>query len=120
MYLKIDEITNETPVTFLNVGQLLSVINRAGMKDQATQKHVPALEIIGVEAVCEITGYSKPTIYAKTSRSEIPHFKRDNKLFFRKTDILAWMTENRIETVEEHSIRMDDKFTKTKTRTNGK
>ncbi|HZL11679.1 MAG TPA: helix-turn-helix domain-containing protein [Prolixibacteraceae bacterium] len=111
MYQKIDEITNETPVTFLTVGQLLSILNKSEKSGQSLAK-VPMPEIFGLETVCELTGYSKATIYAKTSRNEIPHFKRDNKLFFRKTDVIEWITANPVLTNVEHSRLMDDKLIK--------
>lgn len=115
MYQKIDEITNETPVSFLTVGQFISVLNRSEKRDQTPAK-IQMPEIFGLDSVCELTGYSKATIYAKTSRNEIPHFKRDNKLLFRKADILAWMTANPVETIEEHSMKLDDKLTNRRVR----
>ncbi len=111
MYLKNDEITNETPVSFLTVGQLVYVLNRAEKRDQPPVK-VQLPEIFGLDTVCEQTGYSKATIYGKTSRNEIPHFKRDNKLFFRRDDIVSWITANPVETVGEFSQKMDEKLTK--------
>lgn len=110
MYLKIDGISNETPVSFLTVGQLIAVLKSSEKKDLPPQKQVP--EIFGLETLCELTGYSKPTIYGKTSRNEIPHFKRDSKLFFRKADILSWMTAKPIETSEEYSLKLDEKLAK--------
>jgi len=114
MYQKIDEITNETPVTFLTVGQLISVFNRSE-RDQTPAK-IQMPEIFGLEIVCELTGYSKATIYSKTSRNEIPHFKRDNKLFFRKADVLSWMTANPVETKDEVCGNLDEKLVKGKRR----
>lgn len=106
-----DEITDETPVSFLTVGQFISVLGRSQKSGQPPVK-VKLPEIYGLETVCEQTGYCKATIYGKTSRNEIPHFKRDNKLFFRRDDIVSWMTANPIETVDEFSRKMDDKLTK--------
>ncbi len=111
MYQKIDEITNETPITFLTVGQLISVFNRSEKTDQTPAK-IQMPEIFGLETVCELTRYSRATIYAKTSRNEIPHFKRDNKLFFKKSDVLSWMTANPVETKEEVARNLDSQLTK--------
>lgn len=112
MYLKIEGITNETPITFLTVGQLLSVLNsRSEVKDpQPVKIQIP--EIFGLDTCCELTGYSKPTIYSKTSKNEIPHFKRDSKLLFRKSDIIEWMTSNPIETKEEFCRNIDNALIK--------
>jgi predicted DNA-binding transcriptional regulator AlpA len=104
MYLKNDEVTNETPISFLTVGQFLTLF-RKEHKAPPPEKRIP--EIYGVETLQEITGYSRPTIYAKTSRNEIPHFKRDGRLYFRHSEIVDWLTENRIETVAEFCRRKD-------------
>ena len=109
--MKDSEITNETPIAFLTVGQLVSVLNRVIYKEQSQVKSTMP-EIIGLKAVCELTGYSKPTIYSKTSKNEIPHFKRDSKLLFRKSDIIEWMTSNPIETKEEFCRNIDSKLAK--------
>jgi excisionase family DNA binding protein len=46
----------------------------------------------------EITGLSKARIYALVSGRGIPHSKRGNKLYFNRTDLLAWVAEgNRAE-----------------------
>lgn len=111
MYQKIDEITNETPITFLTVGQLLSVINKSEKIDQSPVKK-PFPKIYGIDTVCERTGYSKPTIYAKTSRNEIPHFKLNNKILFDDDIIIEWMTANPVSTTNEHCRLMDEKLVK--------
>jgi len=108
-------ITNETPLTFLTVGQLISVINRSEKKDQTPVKpQIP--EIYGVERLQQISGYSRATIYAKTSKNEIPYFKRDGKLIFRHADIIEWLTANRKETKEEAAKKLDETLTNRKGR----
>ena len=100
-------IDNKTPIFQLTVGDLLSLL-RTEQKPQFTEKQIP--EIFGVDVLGEITGYSKPSIYAKTSKKEIPHFRRDGRLFFRRDEILEWLTENPVETIYEYSRRMDTKL----------
>lgn len=73
---------------------------------------LPENQIIGLTEVKHLTGYSSSAIYQKTSKNEIPHFKRDNKLFFRRDDIVSWITANPVETVVEFSQKMDEKLTK--------
>ncbi|MEI6140114.1 MAG: helix-turn-helix domain-containing protein [Mariniphaga sp.] len=112
MYLKIEGITNETPITFLTVGQLLSVLNSKSEDKDSKPVKIQIPEIFGLDTCCELTGYSKPTIYSKTSKNEIPHFKRNSKLLFRKLDIIEWMTSNPIETKEEFCRNIDSKLVK--------
>ena len=37
------------------------------------------------------TGYSKSAIHSATSKDTIPHFKRGNKLFFFKDELVEWL-----------------------------
>lgn len=112
MYLKIDGITNETPITFLTVGQLLSVLNSKSEEKvrQSEKKEIPL--IYGVDICVDVTGYSKPTIYRNTSRNQMPHFKRDGKLLFKREEVYEWMTENRVKTKSEFCQELDSALTK--------
>ncbi|WP_410505092.1 helix-turn-helix domain-containing protein [Hymenobacter sp. BRD67] len=41
----------------------------------------------------EVTGLSKPRLYALVSERGIPHKKRGNRLFFDREELLAWIAE---------------------------
>ena len=53
-----------------------------------------------VAFACQITGYKPQTIYIKAGRGEIPHIKRDGKLWFEKTALLKWIETGIIEKLE--------------------
>lgn len=58
-------------------------------------------DVLDVVAVQELTGLSRSAIYQKTCSShgaapELPHFKRGKRLYFRKSEIVAWLTERRV------------------------
>lgn len=55
----------------------------------------PADEIAGIELAQEITRLSKARIYALVSAGTIPNSKRGNKLYFNRTDLLAWVSEGK-------------------------
>ena len=65
------------------------------------------LTLAGIKAVLNITeasqftGISRPQIYRLTSEKRIPHYKRNNKLYFKKTELENWMLQNKIETIDE-------------------
>lgn len=103
-----NEISYDTPLSYLTAGQLVELIKKS-IPHNASEKSIP--DIYGLEVLIDISGYSKASIYAKTSRGEIPHFKRDGKLYFRHNEIVAWMTSNKIETKKDFSQRMDTKLT---------
>lgn len=50
-----------------------------------------APEVGGIELAQEITRLSKPRIYALVSARAICHSKRGNKLYFNRTELLAWV-----------------------------
>lgn len=67
-------------------------------------------DIIGIEEAAKITGYKRSTIYAKTSDKTIPYHKRGNRVVFKRSELEAWMLENRQETMEERIDRLDQEF----------
>lgn len=48
-------------------------------------------EVGGMELAQEITRLSKARLYALVSARGIPHSKRGNKLYFNRTELLAWV-----------------------------
>jgi excisionase family DNA binding protein len=54
-------------------------------------------DIIFIDGACDITGYSKATIYSFVHKKQIPFHKAAGrrKLFFKKAELLSWMgTDN--------------------------
>lgn len=74
------------------------------------KKEIPL--IFGVDICGEVTGLAKPTIYRNTSKNLMPHYRRDGKLLFKREEVYAWMTENRVTTQSEFSNDLDSKLTK--------
>jgi excisionase family DNA binding protein len=72
------------------------------------KKEVPTL--FGIDICCDVTELSKPTIYRNTSKNLMPHYRRDGKLLFKRDEIYAWMTENRIVTQDEYLKSLDSKL----------
>jgi hypothetical protein len=62
----------------------------------------PAEEIGGIELAQEITRLSKARIYALVSAGQIPNSKRGNKLYFSRTDLLAWVSQGKRGTQANH------------------
>lgn len=56
-------------------------------------------DMLTIEDVCLITGFSAKRIYDLTSKKKIPYYKPlGGKVFFDKTEIENWLRSNRIET----------------------
>ena len=58
-------------------------------------------EVISLEELIAYTGYSEAHIYRLTSKNQIPHYKRANRLFFNRKEIDSWLMQNRVKTVRE-------------------
>lgn len=59
-----------------------------------------AKPVLNVRETALLTGYSPAHLYKLVCNREIPHYKRGKTLFFKREEILAWMTENKVEVVE--------------------
>lgn len=62
---------------------------------------IGAKNVLTLEEASTLTGYSTAHLYRLTSQREIPHYKRQKKLFFDKAELEGWMKGCRIKTNEE-------------------
>lgn len=68
---------------------------------------IEQLAIISSKTVLDLseaaifTGYSESHIYNLTSRKAIPHYKKNRKLFFKKSELEDWLLERQVKTDKE-------------------
>ncbi len=55
----------------------------------------PDQDIIFIDEACIVTGYSKPTLYSKVSKYEIPVLSRGKPLTFSKKELIQWIREGK-------------------------
>ncbi|WP_027393244.1 helix-turn-helix transcriptional regulator [Aquimarina latercula] len=60
-------------------------------------------DIIFLEDVCQLTGYTKPTLYSKISRFEIPVLSRGKPLTFSRKDIIQWIHQGKPNLLEKEA-----------------
>jgi len=84
---------NDVPVLLANIDEKLGVIVDWIQKGASRQDpHA----ILTIDEAVAFTGYSKSAIHSATSKDTIPHFKRGNKLFFFKDELVEWLkSDNR-------------------------
>lgn len=58
-------------------------------------------EILNVKEAAEYLRFKVSTLYEKTSLKQIPHFKKGNKLFFKRQDLKEWVQQGRVSTKSE-------------------
>ena len=68
---------------------------------------IERLTLIGAKAVLDIdeasvfTGFSKGHLYRLTSERQIPHYKKNRKLYFKKSELEAWLLEDKVMTAKD-------------------
>ncbi len=58
-------------------------------------------DIFDVRQAADFLRLKLTTLYEKTSRKIIPHFKKGNKLYFNRSELQAWVQEGKVKTVDE-------------------
>ena len=59
-------------------------------------------EIYNLSEACTFLDYSKSYLYKLTHSRQIPHYKPNGKkLYFKRTDLEAWLLRNRVRTADE-------------------
>lgn len=100
-----NKLNDNTPLAMLTVGDLkkmLSVDKILG--DLPSVQQMPS-EIMNIDEVATLTGYSKKTIYKFTSQKAIPFHKPAHggrRLYFIRAEILEWMQAQTIQTTEQY------------------
>lgn len=84
---------NDIPVLLARIDDKLGIIT-AWIQNGASRQDPHA--ILTIDEAVAFTGYSKSAIHSATSKNAIPHFKRGNKLFFFKDELVEWLkSDNR-------------------------
>ncbi len=60
-------------------------------------------DIIFIDEACKLTGYSKPTMYSKVSRYEIPVLSRGKPLTFSKQVLIDWIHQGKPSVIEQET-----------------
>ena len=79
---------DDIPVLLARIDDKLGIIAE-WIHNGASQQDPHA--ILTIDEAVAFTGYSKSAIHSATSKDTIPHFKRGNKLFFYKDELVEWL-----------------------------
>lgn len=61
--------------------------------------------MLNVKEAAIFTGFSVKHLYNLTSTKQIPHYKMNGKLLFKKTELESWLTANKVLTEAEVNQR---------------
>lgn len=98
-----------TPIISESVRKSFQEFNRPNTDD--SQK-----EYWDIKKTAEFLDLSKASIYRYTSSNQIPFHKRGKKLYFKKSDILAWLENGKNLTNEEYEEKAQSKLLKSRKR----
>ncbi len=68
---------------------------------------IGAKEILDLSEAALFTGFSEGHLYRLTSGRLIPHYKKSNRLVFKKAELEEWMLSERIPTDAELQTQAD-------------
>ena len=108
-----NKFTDETPIAMLTVGQLKEILGIDRILGNLTAHQTPTEQVMTVEEVVRLTGYSKATIYKFTSERKIPFRKPEHggrRLYFQREEILDWLQSELHPTIEQENIQRINQF----------
>ena len=62
---------------------------------------ISAKAILDLDEAVLFTGFSKGHLYRLTSERQIPHYKKSRKLYFKKSELEAWLLEDKVMTAKD-------------------
>ena len=103
-----NKFTDETPIAMLTVGQLKEILGIDRILGNLTANQAPTEQVMTIEEVVRLTGYSKATIYKFTSDRKIPFRKPEHggrRFYFQREEILDWLQSESHPTIGQENIQ---------------
>jgi excisionase family DNA binding protein len=63
-------------------------------------------DILDINAASQFLKVSKSTLYKLSSNMEIPRFKKGKRLYFKKTELVNWISEGKLKTTKDFEMEM--------------
>ena len=84
----------------------LNSIEKAIEKLNFTSKEVD--DFMNIEQAANFVGLSKATVDGLTHKQKIPYFKTSKRLYFKKSDLVNWITSSKVNTKKELNQMADE------------
>ena len=93
-------LTNLNEQEFKNfLKEALNEIIQSNRGALTGEQNIP--DILDIKQAAAFLHLKVNTLYEKTSEKSIPHFKKGNKLLFKRDELMAWVQEGKVKTQEE-------------------
>jgi len=66
-------------------------------------------EIMTLKEASEFLNLSRAAIYSQTSKRTIPHFKKGKKIYFKRVELIEWVTQGKRKTKDEILLEWEEK-----------
>jgi excisionase family DNA binding protein len=73
------------------------------MPQSINPTHPPVEDLLDIEAAAALVKLKPSTIYSLTSKRQIPHIKRGNRLYFLRDELVDWLLQGRRPVINGHS-----------------
>lgn len=105
---------------FEKLPEILKSIEDRLEKIEATLKNTVNEEcdqddFMGTKRASELLKFSITTLYTKVCKREVPFYKRGNRLYFSKAELLTWIQEGKkksVEDIKSKALKIADQMNK--------
>ena len=77
-----------------------------------------ASEIMSLKQASEFLDLAPQTLYGHTSRRTIPHYKKGKKIYFKREELLEWLTQSKRKTTAELLVEWEENQSQRRKRRN--
>ena len=77
-------------------------------------------EILTIEEAASFLNLTKQTIYQRTSNRTIPFYKKNKRLYFKRSELITWLEEGKMKTQEEFDEEMEQHLKNVASRKGGR
>lgn len=69
--------------------------------NQKPKNEISENKLVDIETAAAFLGYEVQTVYHKVNKRELPHFKRSGRLYFKLSDLQAWVENGKRKVASE-------------------
>tara|TARA_R100000908_G_scaffold42248_1_gene19677 strand:- start:315 stop:671 length:357 start_codon:yes stop_codon:yes gene_type:complete len=89
------------PQEVSNLSKEFAELKKLILESKELPKEVKEEKLLTVKGAAKLLDLTVPTIYSKISRKELPFMKRSGRVYFSRTDLLNYLKEGRVSTLDE-------------------
>lgn len=101
---------DQLPAYVLGLGQKLASIEQHLLFSNTNALTDTVEKPCNVSEAAEFTDLEEPTIYKHVKNRTIPFHKQGRKLYFFKSELVAWIKAGKVSTTSENDIEAENTF----------